>query len=464
MASLGQFSWPTYPVTSKTQIYKILKDNGSGIAVIATNDGTNFLGINQNAVVTTVGKVQIQPQGPSQVLVGASPVTMGELVTSDASGNIVLYAPAIDGNLHCYLGNVISLGQSAGAAGTYVFVNVTPYCSRSGGGGGSGVSSFNTRTGAVVSAANDYSFAQLSGVLSSSQVPTGGSATAFLNGAGTYTAPTGVVTSVFGRTGAVVGASADYSAVQFQGKPGGNCAAPTYSFLGVTNFGMVEEGGADLVFCNSGNAAVAIGADFQVDSNSRIGFSNTSGDATSGFDIGFQRTSATSIDYQNNSGLSETLTGNGNIISFLVGGGVDLDDNTGEKIEVENGNGVQLIQSTNVCGLNGTFSCNVPITVSNCSSGASPAACGSALAGAVAFPTGVTPTLVINDTAVTSISHVMLTMDESLTISGVTCNTTLATIAAGYAVTARVPGTSVTIQLNATVTTNKACASFIIVN
>lgn len=39
-------------------------------------------------------------------------------------------------------------------------------------GGGSGVTSFNTRTGAVVPASGDYSFSQISGTIASGQVPT----------------------------------------------------------------------------------------------------------------------------------------------------------------------------------------------------------------------------------------------------------------------------------------------------
>ena len=47
------------------------------------------------------------------------------------------------------------------------------------------------RTGAVVSAASDYDFSQLSGTLAASQVPTGGSATKFLYYDGTWQTPAG---------------------------------------------------------------------------------------------------------------------------------------------------------------------------------------------------------------------------------------------------------------------------------
>ena len=67
--------------------------------------------------------------------------------------------------------------------------------------GSNTVTSVFTRTGPVVAATNDYNFNQLAGTLGTSQVPTGGSATVFLNGAGTYTAPTGAVLSVSNSDG-----------------------------------------------------------------------------------------------------------------------------------------------------------------------------------------------------------------------------------------------------------------------
>ena len=103
------------------------------------------------------------------------------------------------------------------------------------------------------------------------------------------------------------------------------------------------------------------------------------------------------------------------------------------------------------------------VTASNCSSGASPAVCGSARAGSVAVPTGATPTLVINSTAVTANSEILLNVDESATIAGTTCNTTLATLV-NPVVTARSAGTSFTIQMNSTLATNPACVDYQIVN
>lgn len=104
--------------------------------------------------------------------------------------------------------------------------------------------------------------------------------------------------------------------------------------------------------------------------------------------------------------------------------------------------------------------------IGNCSSNASPAVCTSASAGSVAIPTGVTSVaLVVNTTAVTANSQILITSDDSLgTKLGVTCNSTLATIAGGFAVTARTANTSFTITFNGTIATNPVCVSFYIIN
>ena len=102
-------------------------------------------------------------------------------------------------------------------------------------------------------------------------------------------------------------------------------------------------------------------------------------------------------------------------------------------------------------------------TTTNCASGASPAVCGSAAAGAVAVPVGTNPTLVVDTSAVTANSLILLTIDESLTISATTCNTTLATLVQPV-VTARSAGVSFTMQIGATVAVNPACVSYVIVN
>jgi hypothetical protein len=125
----------------------------------------------------------------------------------------------------------------------------------------------------------------------------------------------------------------------------------------------------------------------------------------------------------------------------------------------------QFLRSTAPSGGNCTTSWADSLTsATNCSSSASPAVCGSARAGSVAVPTGATPTLQINTTAVTSLSQILLTIDESLGAKlSATCNTTLSTLVQPV-VTARSVATSFTIQINATLAANPACVSYLIVN
>lgn len=134
-------------------------------------------------------------------------------------------------------------------------------------------------------------------------------------------------------------------------------------------------------------------------------------------------------------------------------------------------NGTETLAFTHVagCGVAGkyTFDGNVKLpslaTTTNCSNAAGPAVCGSAAAGAVAVPTGTNPTLTVNTTAVTATSQIFLTIDESLTIAATTCNTTISTLVEPV-VTARSAGVSFTIEVGATLATNPACVSYMIVN
>lgn len=167
---------------------------------------------------------------------------------------------------------------------------------------------------------------------------------------------------------------------------------------------------------------------------------------------------------------------------------MDLVTNSSNNLELNNGtvvieNGGQLGFNTGATGLGDTFlyrSAASTISVSstganpvngtlvaaaynsgtNCNSSASPAVCGSAIAGSVALASGGT-TLVVNTTAVTANSQILLTDDSSLgTRLSVTCNTTIPT----SSVSARTAGTSFTITVAAAPVTNPACFSYLIVN
>ena len=106
-------------------------------------------------------------------------------------------------------------------------------------------------------------------------------------------------------------------------------------------------------------------------------------------------------------------------------------------------------------------------TTTVCASAASPAACGSAQAGLVAIPTGTNPTLVIDDTSVTSSTSPWFTVDQSTsagTTLGITCNSSWSdgalTSLPAIIITSITPGTSFTIQLLGTISTNDACVRY----
>jgi hypothetical protein len=114
----------------------------------------------------------------------------------------------------------------------------------------------------------------------------------------------------------------------------------------------------------------------------------------------------------------------------------------------------------------GSVTSGLYATATNCSSAASPAVCGSAAAGSVLIPTGTTSeTLVVNTSAVTASSQIFFYPDDSLgTKLGVTCNSTLATLAGGSFISARSAGVSFTITFNGSILTNGVCGSYNIVN
>jgi hypothetical protein len=71
-------------------------------------------------------------------------------------------------------------------------------------------------------------------------------------------------------------------------------------------------------------------------------------------------------------------------------------------------------------------------------------------------------TLVVNTTAVTADSQILITEDSSLGARlGITCNTGTNRT---YSISARSPGTSFTITSSNNPVTNKACLSYWIVN
>jgi hypothetical protein len=104
------------------------------------------------------------------------------------------------------------------------------------------------------------------------------------------------------------------------------------------------------------------------------------------------------------------------------------------------------------------------LTATNCSSSASPAVCGSAAAGSFVIGASTT-SVVVDTTAVTANSQILLTEDSSLgTKLSVTCNTQSSLVLGTPKVTARNAGTSFTASIEVGPTTNPLCISYSIFN
>lgn len=160
-------------------------------------------------------------------------------------------------------------------------------------------------------------------------------------------------------------------------------------------------------------------------------------------------------------GTSAMKIGNAAFISYSSTAAAS---GTQDTVLDRNAAGVLEINAGTTTGSTGSLKLQKILTSTNCSNSASPAVCGSAAAGSVAIPTGTNPTLVVNTTAVTAGSQILLTTDDSITIAATTCNSTLATLVGGVAITARTAATSFTISFNGVITTNPLCLSYSIIN
>ncbi|KKU82105.1 MAG: hypothetical protein UY07_C0003G0006 [Parcubacteria group bacterium GW2011_GWA1_47_8] len=163
---------------------------------------------------------------------------------------------------------------------------------------------------------------------------------------------------------------------------------------------------------------------------------------------------------------SATLEVNGDFFSNLIkvaANGLGLDTLTAGSLSIGSttASAIQIGRTGIITTVPGTISFGKAVTTSNCNSSTSPANCGSAPSGSVALATGGS-TLVVNTSAVTANSQILITEDSSLDSRlGITCNTGTGR---RYSISARTAGTSFTIKSSANPTTNKACLSYWIVN
>jgi hypothetical protein len=272
----------------------------------------------------------------------------------------------------------------------------------------------------------------------------------------------GAVTMVFGRTGAVVATAGDYT------------AAKVTNALDLSNSGVQTLSGAlqlpvgqslntPIIRSLDGSAVATLlagrwtyGASSALSTPTAIYTGSpiaTGGSGTTTWPMILMQPTGTTTTTWSTAGTELGI----NAASGFAGNLFDFQSNGTSRLSLSAGG------TLNALTVNGT----IYHTATNCTSGASPAVCAAAASGAVALPAGTGSTLVVNTTAVTATSRILLTIDDSLTVTGVTCNTTLATlVATPLAITARTAGSSFTVSTSAgaVITTNPLCFSYLIFN
>lgn len=232
--------------------------------------------------------------------------------------------------------------------------------------------------------------------------------------------PSGAVTSVFTRTGAIVAAVGDYSS--FYPQLGTSGSPVNNVFYGNETFnGQITQ--ICLTCANEYTATI-----------------NT---------------------------VASTAPGSG-----FSADGFDTTANGGKFYWCENGNACNYLTTVLAGKLSltgGTLTGGLILpslgSSTNCASVASPAVCGSAMAGAVVIAASST-SVVVDTTAVTANSEIHVMSDETLAgrFSATTCNSSAATVGAGLYISARTAGTSFTVTTLGTVSSNPLCLTYIIVN
>lgn len=316
--------------------------------------------------------------------------------------------------------------------------------------GSSPVTSVFTRTGAVVAVANDYSIGQISGLGTGVATFLGTPSSANL--AAAITDETGTGALVFANTptlvtpniGAATGTSLVLTGAVTTGSNGGSV-------------GLVNIKGS-----TSGTASITSNAtgDLIESANNATGFYGITNSGFPSFNIG--GTTWTNV-WQSvgNAVFSFKLAGREGLAWTSVSSDASATQDTGFSRSAA---GIVSVDTSSIGNGLGTIKPALYATTTNCSSGASPAVCGSSSAGSVALPTGTNPTLQVNTTAVSANSQIILTVDESLgTKLGVTCNTTLSTLL-NPVVTARTASTNFTFTIGAIIASNPACVSYEIKN
>jgi hypothetical protein len=293
----------------------------------------------------------------------------------------------------------------------------------------SGVVSFNTRTGAVTLTAGDVTGA--GGVIGAANLTNVGfipyvGSSGSLSIDSTYALKVNPAANISpASTVFIQDSTASSGDTALIIRDGANQTGPEVLIEDVNGNVRTQIGNASGLILDNGSANVVYQAEFaNVPLGYVIGFSPSTNAAGVAADLGISRIGAGILGIGNGS--------NGNLSGTIKAGNANV----------------------------ATYS-----SATNCASGASPAVCGSAIAGSVAIPAGTNPTLVVNTSAVTAASQIFFQIDDTVgTRLSVTCNSTLANLVVPPAVTARSAGTSFTLSYSGVITANPLCVSYWIIN
>lgn len=335
---------------------------GSQSAASATTANHNtFVGFNSGFYNST---------GSGNLFLGDS---TGTFNTTGSNNVYLAHAGVGTENNTTRIGSAQTNAYIAGIYGSSVSSGQPVYVDSSGHlgtGGGSSVSSFNGRSGAVVPAAGDYSFSQLSGALAPAQlVGTYDQQLAFSNAGNVY-GGTGI--NVSGTvTGGLVNSTGGYQvngatilrqdAINntFLGVGSGNAniTGGDSQFIGRSTGASITSGNADVFVGGSAGAATTTGnGDVYVGwasgASSPTGFFNTFVGAQTGF---YNTTGSNDLYLGFNAGISNT-SGSNNI--YLGSGGVD-----GESYTLRIGGGQQAAYISGVYGV--TSASGVPVYINS---------------------------------------------------------------------------------------------------
>src|SRR5215475_9347225 len=192
--------------------------SGGGTTTFLRADGTWVVppGGGGAAGSITVGATTVVGGTTGRVLYNSAGL-VGEYTQAQLTGQILAFTPTTAGVVSASGGGTVNFLR---ADGSWSPLPSAP------------VASVFGRTGAVVAATNDYSFSQICGIIGPAQLPlvtasangavvaVVGATTNFLLSGGTWSPPStaaALVTILFGRTGAIVATSGDYSFSQITG-------------------------------------------------------------------------------------------------------------------------------------------------------------------------------------------------------------------------------------------------------